>query len=340
MNAALEARSVSRRYGSSLAVDNASLSLQPGEITCLLGPSGSGKSTLLRLLAGLEAVDAGEVLARGRTLSGGGRHVAPEDRGLGFVFQDYALFPHLTVEENVAFGLRRLPAAERRSRASLQLERVRLAHRASAYPQALSGGEQQRVALARALAREPAAILLDEPFSGLDMRLRAEVRDAALAALREAGAAALIVTHDADDALLTADRLALMDKGRILQTGNPREIYLRPVSIEAARLTGEAGDLPAAIEDGLARTAFGALPAPGLANGPARVMVRPEAYRFSDDGWPARVLSARFAGGYVDLHFEAEGVRGHAHAPAEWEIEPGRTLKVRLDPVFCAVFAA
>ena len=339
MSAALEARCVSRRYGAAVAVADATLALERGEIACLLGPSGSGKSTLLRLLAGLEPVDGGEVLADGRRLSGAGAHVPPEARDLGFVFQDFALFPHLTVEENVAFGLRNLPAAERRARARLQLERVRMAERGAAYPQALSGGEQQRVALARALAREPAAILLDEPFSGLDMRLKAEVRDAALTALREAGAAALIVTHDADDALLTADRLALMDRGRILQTGSPREVYLRPVSLEAARLTGEADALPATVRNGRAETPLGAVPAPGAVEGPAVLMARPEAYRLGD-GVEARLISVRFAGGYVDLHLDVGGVRAHAHAPAGWTPPADGGVRVSLDPAFCAVFSA
>jgi iron(III) transport system ATP-binding protein len=337
---ALQARGVSRRYGATLAVDAADIAQQPGEITCLLGPSGSGKSTLLRLLAGLEPADGGEVLAAGRRLSGPGGHVPPEDRDLGFVFQDYALFPHLTVAENVAFGLRRLKPAERRERARLQLERVRLAHRGDAYPQALSGGEQQRVALARALAREPSAILLDEPFSGLDMRLKAEVRDAALSALRAAGAAALIVTHDADDALLTADTLALMDSGRILQTGAPRDVYLNPVSLQAARLTGEAETLPARILAGRAETPFGPLPAPRAPDGEAIVVVRPEAYRLAENGVEVRIASARFAGGYVDVHFDGPGGRGHAHAPAGWSGAPGAAVRLALDPVFCTVLAA
>ena len=337
--AALEAQAVSRRYGAAQAVDRASVSLHPGEITCLLGPSGSGKSTLLRLLAGLEPVDEGAVFARGRQLSGAGLHVAPEARGLGFVFQDFALFPHLTVEENVAFGLRRLAPAERRAQARLQLERVRLAHRAEAYPQALSGGEQQRVALARALAREPSAILLDEPFSGLDMRLKAEVRDAALSALRAAGAAALIVTHDAEDALLTADCLALMDEGRVLQTGAPREVYLKPVSLSAARLTGEAESMPARVAAERAETPFGALPAPGLPDGAASVVVRPEAYRLDNEGVEVRIASTRFAGGYVDVRFAATGFEGHAHAPAGWSGEAGEAIRLKLDPVFCTVVA-
>ena len=339
MTAALEAHGLSRRYGAKAAVEAASLVLERGEITCLLGPSGSGKSTLLRLLAGLEPADAGEVWANGRQLSGPGRSAPPEERDLGFVFQDYALFPHLTVEQNVAFGLRRLPAPERRRRALLQLERVRLADRAGAYPQALSGGEQQRVALARALAREPAAVLLDEPFSGLDMRLKAQVRDAALTALRAAGAAALIVTHDADDALLTADKLALMDGGRILQTGTPRDLYLRPVSLAAAHLLGEADALPARAASGSAETAFGSIPAPGTPDGAATVMARPEAYRLGQ-GVEAEVAASRFAGGYVDLLLSAGGVIGHAHLFAAAAPAVGERVRVSLDPAFCAVFPA
>ena len=196
MTPVLEAREVSRRYGDKAAVQRASLALQAGEITCLLGPSGSGKSTLLRLLAGLEPVDGGEVLARGERLSATGLHVAPERRDIGLVFQDYALFPHLTVEANVGFGLRRLPAAERRQRAMLQLERVRLADRARAYPQALSGGEQQRVALARAFVTEPPLLFADEPTGSLDAATGEAVIQLMFELNRERGSTLVLVTHD------------------------------------------------------------------------------------------------------------------------------------------------
>ena len=336
MNAALEARGVTRLYDGRPAVDRASLSLRAGEITALLGPSGSGKSTLLRLLAGLEPADAGEVWAGGRRVSGPGLHLPPEGRGVGMVFQDYALFPHLTVLANVAFGLRRLPRADRTRRSLLQLERVRLADRADAYPQMLSGGEQQRVALARALTPEPAAVLLDEPFSGLDQGLRAEIRDMALDALRSAGAAALIVTHDAEDALLTADQLALMHGGRIIQTGSPEAVYARPASIDAARLTGDLDLLPARVTGGVAQTAYGDLPS-DRPDGPALVAARPEAFRPAEDGPEARVLDRRFAGGALRLTLEAEGVR----ARTRWRFtEATSTVRVRLDPRFCAVFDA
>ncbi|MGZ8370686.1 MAG: ABC transporter ATP-binding protein, partial [Caulobacteraceae bacterium] len=224
----IEVREVRRVYGKTIAVDGASLTLNAGEITCLLGPSGCGKSTLLRLIAGLEPVDGGEIVSGGKPISGKGVHLAPEARGVGMVFQDYALFPHLTVLGNVEFGLRRAPAPERRNRAMAELERVRMAGRAGAWPQALSGGEQQRVALARALARSPKAMLLDEPFSGLDGRLKAEVRDTTLSALRSAGVATLLVTHDAEEAMMMGDTIALMRDGRILQSGSPRDCYLKP----------------------------------------------------------------------------------------------------------------
>ena len=244
MTAVVTLTDVRRVYHGKAAVDGVSLTLEPGRIACLLGPSGCGKSTLLRLIAGLEPVDGGVVESAQGRLSDTGIHVPPERRDIGFVFQDYALFPHLTVEANVAFGLQKMPGAERRRLAQEALAHVGLDHRAASYPQALSGGEQQRVALARAMVRKPAVLLLDEPFSGLDGRLKAEVRDATLAALREAGAAALIVTHDAEEAMMMADDLALMKHGRILQTGSPRDCYLKPVSTSAARHQGDMIHLP------------------------------------------------------------------------------------------------
>jgi len=329
-----------RLYGPKAAVDGASLQLRPGRIACLLGPSGCGKSTLLRLIAGLERLDGGVVRDGERVLSGPGVHLPPERRDIGFVFQDYALFPHLTVEANVAFGLKGLPGRERRARALAQLERVRLADRAGAYPQTLSGGEQQRVALARALAREPRAVLLDEPFSGLDGRLKAQVRDATLEALRGTGAAALIVTHDAEEALHMADDLALMQAGRILQTGSPQDCYLRPVSMGAARLLGEANAVPAEVSGGLARTPFGTVPAPGLPDGRAAVMARPEAFRLDPSGEPATVTSTRFGGARTELVLAAHGAEARAQMPSREAPGAAETVRIALDPALCAVFPA
>jgi iron(III) transport system ATP-binding protein len=335
---ALTAEHLTKRYGPTLAVDDAGLSLAAGQIACLLGPSGCGKSTLLRLIAGLETPDAGSVRAGERLLSDAARFTPPEQRDIGLVFQDYALFPHLTVERNVAFGLADLPAAERRAKVAAQLERVRMADRAQTYPQALSGGEQQRVALARALAREPRVVLLDEPFSGLDGRLKAEVRAAALSALRASGAAVLVVTHDAEEAMMMADDLALMKHGRILQTGSPRDCYLRPASPEAARLLGDTVELPAMLASGKAATVFGAVPAEGA--GPAILVARPEAFRVGPEGVEATVTSVHFGGPFVLAHIHAEGQRVIARVPHALAPSVGDTVRIRLEPAFCSVFAA
>jgi iron(III) transport system ATP-binding protein len=329
-----------RVYGAKAAVEDASLILRPGRITCLLGPSGCGKSTLLRLIAGLEPVDGGIISGPHEVLSEPGVHVPPEARGIGLVFQDYALFPHLTILDNVAFGLSGRPKLERRERAMRQLRHVRLADRADHYPQTLSGGEQQRVALARALAREPAAVLLDEPFSGLDATLRAEVRDAALHALRATSAAVLIVTHDAEEAMLTADDLALMQSGRILQTGSPQDCYLDPVTVEAARLLGEVNLLPARVSGGLAATPFGEVPAPSRADGPCVVMARPEAFSLGPEGAPASVTDVRFGGASSAVTLAMADTHARARVPSEQAPHAGEGVKVTLNPRFCRVFDA
>lgn len=311
---ALAVRHVSRRYGGRAVVADAGLELHPGRIACLLGPSGCGKSTLLRLIAGLEPVDAGTITAGDLTLSAPGRMLPPESRSIGFVFQDYALFPHLDVADNIGFGLKNTGGPARRARVRELLARFHLEKLGQAWPHTLSGGEQQRVAIARALAREPAVLLLDEPFSGLDGHLRNEVRRTVLADLREAGAAVLIVTHDPEEALLMADDLILMAGGRILQAGTPDDCYLRPVSVAAARLLGEAAVLPARIEAGVAFCPFGSVPAAGLAEGPARLMVRPEGFRIGPDlsGACATVAAVGFAGPFHMVTLRADGITATA----------------------------
>jgi iron(III) transport system ATP-binding protein len=297
----LDIRSVRKSYGGEEAVAEASLALQAGSIICLLGPSGCGKSSLLRLVAGLEEPDQGEIEAAGQLVSGRGVSVPPEKRSIGMVFQDFALFPHLTAAQNVAFGIRHLPANVRRERAHRLLDQFKLAGRADAWPHTLSGGEQQRVAIARALAREPAVILLDEPFSGLDGDLKAEVRHAVVSGLRAANATVLMVTHDPEEAMLTGDQLALMSRGRILQRGTPRECYLSPSSLQAARLLGPVNLLPATVAGGTASTPLGMLPAPDIPDGPAQAMVRPEGLRFDPAGAPAQVVRVRFGGARWEL---------------------------------------
>jgi iron(III) transport system ATP-binding protein len=327
---------VRRLYGAMAAVEEASLTLEPGRLTCLLGPSGCGKSTLLRLIAGLEPVDGGEISSGGELLSGHGRHVPPEARRIGLVFQDYALFPHLRVLDNVGFGLRRQAKTERHRRSMEVLELVRMADRAQAWPHQLSGGEQQRVALARALAPRPRAILLDEPFSGLDGALKVEVREAALAALRQAAVATLIVTHDPEEAMLMADEIALMSDGRILQTGAPLDLYLRPASAAAARLLGETNLLEVTLKNGCAETAFGVVPAAGR-NGPARLVVRPEGVRLEAGGEPATVIATAFIGPAALVTVEAQGQRLTARLSGVSSPRPGETVGVRLHPAYCTV---
>jgi len=333
----LDIRSVTKRYRERTAVDSASLSLARGEIVCLLGPSGCGKSTLLRLAAGLEPVDDGEIEVEGRVLSGPGLTAPPEDRGIGLVFQDFALFPHLTVTENVMFGIARLDLAERHARVASLLAMFRIQDRADAYPHMLSGGEQQRVAIARSLARRPSAILLDEPFSGLDGHLKGEVRRTVLAGFREADASVLVVTHDPEEAMLMADRLVLMSDGRMLQTGTAADCYLRPVSIAAARLLGEANVVPAQVSGGLAHTAFGDLPAGDVPDGGALAMIRPEAFSLADGGVKVVVEAARFAGAHHEVDLVAGGVTARMWLSGD-SPPPLGPARVAADPDRCRVF--
>ena len=257
----------------------------------------------------------------------------PEVRNIGLVFQDFALFPHLNVAQNVAFGLEKVDRKARRARALELLDRFKLAHRADAWPHTLSGGEQQRVAIARALAREPAALLLDEPFSGLDGDLKAEVRHVVLSGLRAAKAAILIVTHDPEEAMLVADDLALMSAGRLLQTGSPEHCYLNPVSIAAARLLGPANLVPAEVRAGMARSPFGDLPAADAPDGPATLMIRPEGLRLAGEGAPAAVTDVHFGGAFHEVTVEADGAAATlrhigpdvpASGPAHVIIDPAR----------------
>jgi iron(III) transport system ATP-binding protein len=325
------------------AIRDVRLTLTPGRVTALLGPSGSGKSTLLRAIAGLERLHGGTIGFGGEAWSGHGVHLAPEKRRCGVVFQDYALFPHLTAEKNVAFGLRSGSRREKETAAMEGLARVELTHRAHAYPHELSGGEQQRVALARALAPRPAVMLLDEPFSGLDRRLRAELRETTIAALRAAGAAALIVTHDADEAMAVADEIALMASGTIIQTGAPDRLYLEPVSETAARLLGDVEAFDATVAAGEALTALGALPAPNYAEGAkVRVLVRPEGIIVSTgpEGLEAEVLNRRPAGGHVKLDLRLpDGRTARARAGITHAMAPGDRVRLTMDPRFARVVA-
>jgi iron(III) transport system ATP-binding protein len=268
-----------------------------------------------------------------------GLHKPPEDRRCGVVFQDYALFPHLTALDNVAFGLREGPKAHRREIALKRLEAVELAHRAKAYPHELSGGEQQRVALARALAIKPDVMLLDEPFSGLDRRLRSELRGATADALRQSEAATLIVTHDAEEALELADSIALMNEGRIIQTGSPDTLYMKPASLTAARLLGDVDVFEAEIREGVAQTVLGAYPAQDFSTGAkALLLVRPEGVilgRSDAEGALARIIARRVSSGYARLTCRLEtGQTIEARASLKENHRVGDAVRLSVEPAF------
>jgi len=338
---------VSHDYGGKEVVREVSLRVGPGELVCLLGPSGCGKTTTLRIAAGLEAPRKGRVFLGGGLVSGDGAHVPPEHRHVGFLFQDYALFPHLDVRGNVEFGLDRLARAERRQRATAVLEQVGMAAYAGAWPHQLSGGQQQRVALARALAPHPRLMLLDEPFSGLDKRLRDQVRDETLHVLKTSGVATLMVTHDPEEAMFMADRIAVMRAGRVVQMGEPAELYSRPVDAFVASTFGEINVLDARVAAGAVETAVGPFPAPGLSESQAAgVLIRPEGISLTPaaDG-EAVVLAGHHLGrsSLVHLRVERAGMAPqHLHARLPGSICPAEGARVRLhvDPTQAFVFPA
>jgi iron(III) transport system ATP-binding protein len=301
---------VGRRYGGHAALEGFSLAIAPGEVVCLLGASGSGKTTLLRIASGIETPTGGRVLIDGEEVAGPARFVPPERRNVGLMFQDFALFPHLTVRDNVAFGLRSLPRGEAARLALAGLERVGLARYADAYPHILSGGEQQRVALARALAPRPAVMLMDEPFSGLDVALRERLQEDTLALLKERQATCLIVTHAPAEAIRTGDRIAVMHAGRIVQAGSAEALYRHPASLLVARLFSAINEVPLTVAGGAVHTPAGVFPAPGLGEGaPAVLCIRHRAITIgpAGQGLPGRVLRARFLGDQALMEIAAQG---------------------------------
>jgi iron(III) transport system ATP-binding protein len=248
----LEARHLSKRYGNSTqyALRDVSLGVNSGEVVAVVGESGSGKTTLLRLVAGLEIPTEGEVLLNGHVASSPRGSVPPERRGVGIVFQDYALFPHLTVLDNVSFGLQSLRRRQQRERALQALSMVGLLEYAARFPHELSGGQQQRVALARAMAPQPALLLLDEPFSNLDVMLKEQVREEVGDIIRKAGTTAIFVVHDLDDVLSVADRIAILRGGTLQQMDTPAAVYRNPADEYVARLFGTTNLVPATVTDG------------------------------------------------------------------------------------------
>jgi len=343
--ARLTFENVSRRYGDTLALDRVSLDLEPSEILCLLGPSGCGKSTLLRVAAGVERPSSGRVLLDGQEVAGPERFVPPEKRGIGLMFQDFALFPHLTILDNVAFGLKSLSRGEAKAEARAALERVGLGHYAGEYPHILSGGEQQRVALARAIAPRPSVLLMDEPFSGLDPRLREKMREETLAILHETRATSIVVTHDAEEAMRMGDRVALMRAGAVVQTGKALDLYRAPKDILAARTFSDLNELTALVEGGSAATPLGRFAANGLPEGAdAIVCVRQRGVRLltAGQGVPARVLDARFLGDVALVELAVQGLDAPILARVrESDVPPqGAEIGVGIDTGAVLVFEA
>ena len=296
---AVQCEGVSKAFGNVPAVQDLSLVVEEGSLVALVGPSGCGKTTTLRLIAGFETPDRGAVAIRGRPMSSSGRVVAPEHRRVGMVFQDYALFPHMTVQQNVEFGVPRGHARAMRVNAVLEL--VGLTDNVSRFPHQLSGGEQQRTALARALAPNPAVVLLDEPFSNLDAGMRARVRSEVRQILKDAGTSAVFVTHDQDEALSLADQVGVMIGGRILQVGPPEEVYGRPDSVEVAAFVGDVNVLAGEAHGPRVATELGVLSAEPAGQGPVRVLVRPEAVQLQSvgpqyDGPLLQVVAKEFYG--------------------------------------------
>ena len=353
----LEIRGLTKSYGAQKVVDDVSLSVMPGQVTCLLGPSGCGKSTTLRMVAGVDRQDFGQIVVDGFTVCDGQTGMPPETRGIGLMFQDFALFPHLTVAQNVGFGLKGLGRSEFATRVTENLAKVGMARFAEQYPHELSGGEQQRVALARALAPRPRIMLMDEPFSGLDDRLRDGIRDETLDVLKSEGTAVLLVTHEPAEAMRMADEIALMRSGRIVQRGAPYNIYNAPVDKAAASFFSDINVIRGEVHGALTETPFGQFLAPGVPDGTrVDIVFRPQHVQIDFDrdgrgpnptpetGTPARgvVERSRFMGveSQVRFRMDFDGSTLRARVPSVFLPKPGTPLWLMVRRDRCFVFPA
>lgn len=342
---AISFEAVDVTLGERPVLDHFTLTLTPGEIVCLLGESGSGKSTILRVAAGIQRIDGGMVKINNRVVSGPGVHVPPDRRGIGLMFQDFALFPHLTLLENVTFGLKKLGRTAALAQARAALKRVGLEDRENDYPHRLSGGQQQRLALARTVAPRPGILMLDEPFSSLDARLRESVRSETLAVLRETNATTIIVTHDPEEAMLLGDRIALLRAGRIVQIDTATAIYAAPIDLNAARFFSPLSEIAATVRGGRADTPLGPVPAPGHAEG-SRVIVaiRPVGaleMATSGAGVPGRIVAKRDAIGIDLCEVQVEGIDHPLgiRQRSDRRFVPGCDVFLTLNPEHVLVFA-
>ncbi|GLS87301.1 spermidine/putrescine ABC transporter ATPase [Cypionkella aquatica] len=352
----IEIQGLSRSFSGRAVVSDVSLQVAAGQVMCLLGPSGCGKSTTLRMIAGVETPDQGRILIDGQPVFDAGVNLPPEARGVGLMFQDFALFPHLTVAGNVAFGLVGDKATKLR-RVEELLEKVGLSGFGSKHPHELSGGEQQRVALIRALAPKPRVMLMDEPFSGLDNRLRDGIRDATLEVLKAEGAAVLLVTHEPEEAMRMADEIALMRGGQIVQRGAPYNIYNAPVDRAAAAFFSDINVIRGRSTGALTETPFGAFLTPGhLDGGEVDIVIRPQHLKIDFDragrgpnptvseGSPARgiVQRARYLGhaSLVEFRMEFDGSILTASVPGVFLPKPDTVLWLMIRRDRCYVFPA
>ena len=334
-------RNIRHSFGAGLVVDGASLEAAPGEIVTLFGPSGCGKTTLLRIAAGLEKLQDGAVELDAATLASAQKHTPPEIRPIGFVFQDYVLFPHMSVAENVAFGLAGHARAERAARVAAELGAVGISELSDRYPHQLSGGQQQRVALARSFARQPRAMLLDEPFASIDVALRRRLRAEMRRILKARSTTTVLVTHDPAEAVEIGDRIAVMRAGRIVETGSPEQLYAAPKTVAAASVFPGAQTLACRpVDQGIA-TEFGALAVERRPADAAFIVIHEGgAAALADENGPCRVVDCRFAGPRWTASLIVDGAEAALKAQCERPLEPGTRARVAFDPARIRVLAA
>lgn len=328
----LDVRNLTKTFGSFTALDNVSTGVDEGEFACLLGPSGCGKTTLLRLVAGLIQPDSGEILLKGSDIA----RVPTRKRGFGIVFQSYSLFPDMTVAQNVGYGLkiRGVDAATIRTRVGELLDLVRLTQMSERYPGQLSGGQQQRVALARSIAVDPQVLLLDEPLSALDAKVRAELRREIHMLQRSLRIPTIMVTHDQEEALVLADRIICMNQGTVIQTGNAHELYLRPKTRFVADFMGRSNLLAPEALGRIAPEALKSRPADAAAD---LVCIRPEQIELAaDPAGPARITAEEFLGNITRIELESPAGPLVAEVSGQFTQKIGDTVSIAIRPEDCA----